>query len=133
MILFGGHLVGHWSKLQNSPAPSSGEAELNAASKGLSEVLSIRHLLEQMNRRVEILHYLDASAAKGTLLRKGAGKIKHLEVRQLWCQHVVEKFDIKVVKIPRRVNLADNLTHAMSGRSMELFHDAVRVSLIVEP
>ena len=133
MILFGGHLVGRWSKLQNSPAPSSGEAELNAASKGLSEVLSIRHLLEQMNMKVEIVHYLDASAAKGTLLRKGAGKIKHLEVRQLWCQHVVETFDIKVVKIPRRVNLADNLTHAMSGRSMELLHDAVKVCLMVEP
>ena len=114
MILVGGHLVGHWSKLQNSPAPSSGEAELNAASKGLSEVLSIRHLLEQMNRRVEILHYLDASAAKGTLLRQGAGKIKRLEVRQLWCQHVVDKYGIQVIKIPRRVNLADNLTHAMS-------------------
>ena len=106
---------------------------MNAASKGLSEVLSIRHLLEQMDIRVEIVHYLDASAAKGTLLRKGAGKIKHLEVRQLWCQHVVDKYAIKVVKIPRRINLADNLTHAMSGRSMELFHEAVKVIVEGEP
>ena len=83
IILHGGHLIGHWSKLQSSPAPSSGEAELNACSKGLSEVLGIRHFLSQIGIEAHIRHYIDASAAKGTLLRKGAGKIKHLEVRQL--------------------------------------------------
>ena len=46
--------------------------------------------------------YLDASATKGTMLRKGAGKIKHLEVRQLWCQAMVEKYNIEVLKIRRK-------------------------------
>ena len=91
VILHGGHLVGHWSKLQSSPAPSSGEAELNAGSKGLSETLGIRHFLEQIGVTARVSHFIDASAAKGTMMRKGAGKIKHLEVRQLWCQYAVEK------------------------------------------
>ena len=64
VIFHGSHLVGHWSKLQSGPAPSSGEAELNAGAKGLSEVLSIRHLLCQLGMDAVITHYIDASAAK---------------------------------------------------------------------
>ena len=129
MIFHGGHLVGHWSKIQNGPAPSSGEAELNAGSKGLSEVLGIRHFLEQVGINTSIIQYLDASAAKGTMLRKGAGKIKHLEVRQLWCQYAVERYGVKVVKIPRKLNLADTLTHPVGSKDMRLFYEAVGCEL----
>ena len=133
VILYGGHLVSHWSKLQGSPAPSSGEAELNAGSKGLSEMLGIRHLLDQMGVDVGMTHYLDASAAKGTILRRGAGKIKHLEVRQRWCQHAVDRYCIKIVKIPRKQNLADTLTHGVNSRGLQLFHEAVGVWIGNEP
>ena len=80
--MYGGHLIGHWSKLQGSPAPSSGEAELNASFKGIPDALSIRHFLDQIGIPVRTKLYIDASAAKGTLMRRGAGKKKHLEVRQ---------------------------------------------------
>ena len=133
VIMHGGHLIGHWSKLQNSPAPSSGEAELNAGSKGLSEMLGVRHLLVQLGMIVRMKHYLDASAAKGTMMRRGAGKIKHLEVRQLWCQHAVSKYDIEIVKIPRAQNLADNLTHPVGRRNLELFLEAIGVDIRGEP
>ena len=122
-------MVGHRSKLQNSPSPSSGEAELNAATKGKSEVLGIRHFLEQVGVTVRMRHFIDASAAKGTLLRKGAGKIKHLEVRQLWGQYAVEKYGTVVIKIPRRVNLADTLIHPVGRRHWTSFHDSVNVEL----
>ena len=133
ILLHGTHLMGHWSKIQASPAPSSGEAELNAASKGISELLSVRHLLNEMNVLVKMTHYVDASAAKGTTLRKGAGRIKHLEVRQLWCQAMVEKYCVEVLKIPRKQNLADVLTHAAPRRCWELFHDAVNIWTSTEP
>ena len=127
VIIYGGHLVGHWSKLQASPAPSSGEAELNAATKGLSEVIGVKNSLEQIGIAVNLHHYVDASAAKGTMLRQGAGKIKHLEARQLWCQVAVERHRGEVIKIPRKINLADNLTHPVGRRDLGLFHDAVGV------
>ena len=133
VILYGGHLIGHWSKLQNSPAPSSGEAELNASSKAISEALSIRHFLEQMGISVRIKLYLDASAAKGTLLRRGAGKIKHLEIRQLWCQHAIERYDIEVLKIVRKLNLADSLTHVIGKRELSLFLEATGIKRKEEP
>ena len=125
VIFHGDPLIGHWSKIQHGPAPSSGEAELNAGSKGLPEVLSIRHFLEQVGIKTYVIHYLDASAAKGTMLRRGAGKIKHLEVRQLWCQHAVERYGVKVVKIPQKGNLADTLTRPVGKKDMRLFYEAV--------
>ena len=133
VLMHGTHLIGHWSKLQGTPAPSSGDSELTAASKGISEVLGVRHLLVQLDIPVQITQYIDASAAKGTLLRKGAGKIKHLEVKQVWCQAMVEKYFLEVLKIPRKQNLADVLTHPVPRRCMELFHDATSVYISTEP
>ena len=89
--------------------------------------------MQQMEVPVLMKQYLDASATKGTMLRKGAGKIKHLEVRQLWCQAMVEKYNIEVLKIPRKMNLADALTHAVPRRSMDLFLEAVNVYISTEP
>ncbi len=76
-------------------------------------------------------HYVDASSAKGTILRKGAGKIKHLEVRQLWCQWAVERYDIEVRKIPRKANIADCLTHAIKERELRNFLGAVGVRRVL--
>ena len=77
--------------------------------------------------------HLDASAAKGTLLRRGAGRIKHLEIRQLWCQHAVERYNIEVAKIPRKLNLADSLTHVIGRRELALFHEAAGIRVVEEP
>ena len=81
--------------------------------------------LEQLRIGVKLRHYVDASAAKGTMLRQGAGKTKQLEVRQLGCQYAVERHQVEVIKIPRKQNLADNLTHPVCKRDLSLFHEAI--------
>ena len=91
--------------------------------------MGIRHFLEQVGVTARVSHFIDASAAKGTMMRKGAGKIKHLEVRQLWCQYAVEKYWIVVTKIARKQNLADILTHPVGRRQWLLFHEAVDIEL----
>ena len=88
-------------------------------------MLGVKHFLEQLNVNVKLVHYLDASAAKGVLMRKGSGKVKHLEVRQLWGQHMVERYKVDVRKIPRKQDLADNFTHAIGRQGMELFYESV--------
>ena len=88
-------------------------------------MLGVRHLLEQLNVNPGLVHYLDASAAKGVILRKGPGKVKHLEVRQLWGQHMVERYKVDVRKIPRKQNVADGLTHAIGRQGLELFNESV--------
>ena len=39
----------------------------------------------------------------------------------------MEKYGIEVVKIPRKINLADNLTHPVNRRELNLFHEAIHV------
>ena len=96
-------------------------------------MLGIRHFLEQIGIRTSIAHYIDASAAKGTMLSRGAGKVKRLEVRQLWCQHAVERYGIRVIKIPRKINLADTLTHPVNKKELRLFYDAIGCDIRPEP
>ena len=52
---------------------------------------------------------LDASAARGILLRNGSGKLKHLGVKELWGQQTVRTNSIEVTKITRSINVADTL------------------------
>ena len=52
----------------------------------------------------------DSSAAKGTASRRGIGKIRHLDIDDLWLQDEVAKGVIKVFKIDGTRNIADALT-----------------------
>ena len=53
----------------------------------------------------------DSSANDGILKRSGAGKVKHLSVRQLWLQEKVGEVVLWHEKIPRAINVADAMTH----------------------
>ena len=120
-VQLNGQTIAHWSKLQSNVALSSGEAELNAAVKGLSEVIGAFELLKEMtHEEVQVELLTDASACKGMLLRHGVGKVKHLSTKQLWSQGAVEAYGIVVKKIPRLQNGADCLTHLISAAEIEM-------------
>ena len=53
----------------------------------------------------------DSSAMKGTLSRKGSGKVKHLETRQLWLQEETASGNVVLLKFRRVLNPADALAH----------------------
>ena len=113
-ILHGNHLISHWSKLQGNIALSSGEAELNAAVKGVSEVIGVQEMCKEFGFDLGVSIGTDASVCKSILLRHGSGRIKHLTTKQLWVQGAIEANGYKVCKIPRDVNSADLMTHACS-------------------
>ena len=52
----------------------------------------------------------DSSAAKGMASRKGLGKVRHVEVNQLWVQQKVGAGEIELRKVEGANNLADALT-----------------------
>ena len=110
-IFHGAHLVQHWSRTQSTIALSSAEAELNAILKMGQEMLGIRELLKEMGVHKELVINCDSSAVKGILSRRGSGKVKHLEVRQLWLQERIGRKEIALEKIPRSQNIGDALTH----------------------
>ena len=56
----------------------------------------------------------DSTAARGIIQRSCSGRIKHLQVKQLWVQERETKRDLHVAKFPREKNVADLLTHHFS-------------------
>ena len=89
--------------------------------KAACEGLSLQYLIKEVGLEAGLHLVGDSSASHGTLQRQGAGRIKHLQTRQLWLQEKVHESAITIEKVPREVNWADLLTHAWSPASMELF------------
>ena len=110
-VMYGSCLVAHWSRIQVSVALSSAEAELNAAVKAACEAFGMKQLCGHLGMPVTIKMCSDSPAMKGTLSRKGSGKVKHLETRQLWLQEHIASGNVVLLKVQRDLNPADDLTH----------------------
>ena len=88
--------------------------------KGASVSLGIKALSEDLGRQYEgpIEIKTDASAAIGIANRIGVGKVRHIEVNQLWLQDKVNKKEIKITKVKGEENLADALTKPPEQRGL---------------
>ena len=111
IIMSGSHVIHHWSSTQATTALSSAEAELNAIVKASVEAIGIKDLAMDWNIEKEVHVMTDSSAANGICHRRGCGKLKHVETRQLWTQELVMSKKISCKKVPREKNPADTLTH----------------------
>ena len=129
-MYLGGHVIAHWCRLQPRVALSSGEAELYSGVRGISEGLGVVHMLRE--RRGEQWgknsHEVDASACCGILLRKGAGGLKHLSVKDLWVQDAIREHGIIAHKIPREFNSADALASTNSPGDLEKHLSRIGIS-----
>ena len=112
--MWGKHLIKSWSSTQTVVALSSGEAEYYGMVKGASVALGLQAVLSDFDVHCGIVLKSDASAAIAIASRRGLGKVRHIEVRQLWLQDKVRKGDIKVVKVGTHENIADALTKYVS-------------------
>ena len=97
--MFGSHCNKTHSQTQETIALSSGESEfywtVNAAAIGLG----VKGLMEDLGPEVEGQVNTDSSAAQSMTARKGAGRARHTEVRELWVQDRVAKGELKIVKV----------------------------------
>jgi len=115
VITIGNHVIKSWSNTQSVIALSSGEAEYYGMVKGASMALGIRSMLADLGVTLQIRLRTDASAAKGIATRRGLGKVRHIEVNQLWLQDKVNSGEIQVMKVKGEGNLADALTKPLEG------------------
>ena len=114
-----GVLLESASKTQSIPALSSGEAELISMSDDGKEGRFLQQILEEIEgHEVPILLYCDSSAAIGSAKRMGVGKIRHLELRELWIQEQVAQKKLQVEKIQSSDNDADILTKQIKGQQL---------------
>ena len=104
VIMHGSYLLLHYSQTQAGVALSSAEAELNAALKMGCEILEMSQFCSEFGYTMETTSNGDSSAVKGILARRGCGKVKHLEVKQLWLQEQVRSGKVEFQKISRKNN-----------------------------
>ena len=118
--MLGEHLIKCWSINQPVIALSSGEAEYYAMAKGGSIGLGLKGMLADFGINGSIEIKIDSSAAKGISSRRGLGKVRHIELCELWLQEKVAEGKITVTKISGSENISDCLTKAASRESIAL-------------
>ena len=107
--MIGEHLIKSWSVTQGVIALSSGEAEYYGIVKGSSVGMGVQSVTGDLNIKYKLRVITDSSAAKGIASRRGLGKVRHIEVNQLWVQEKVAEGAIELHKIQGETNLADSL------------------------
>ncbi len=92
--MFGSHCLKTYSSTQDRVVLSSGEAELygivRAGSHGLGMVGLCRDLVLKASLRINTGS--DAATSIGS--RRGVGKVRRLDVRELWLQEPVNRGDL---------------------------------------
>ena len=114
VITTGGGTLKTWSNRQGSVALSSGEAEYYAVVKACGELLGVKSVAHDLGWEMRITVFVDSTAAKGVASRVGIGKVRHLEVRFLWLQELVQLREVRVLKVRGDANPADVLTKPRS-------------------
>ena len=76
----------------------------------------MKNIYEEIGLEVDFELLTDSSAAKGMIMRQGAGRVTHLDIKSLWIQEKEGQGDLKVLKIPRLENVSDLLTHHWSDQ-----------------
>ena len=61
----------------------------------------------------------DSSAAKSFVSRRGLGRMRHLEIRDLWLQKEVAEGKVVVFKTPGLDNPADLMTKVLSAPDIQ--------------
>ena len=108
--MIGGHFIKGWSRTQNHVTMSSAEAELVALVKCSAELLGVRSMLRDFGVETSGVVYADSSAALAIAKRKGAGKLRHINVSSLWVQEKQDRKDLEYRKVLGTDNPADMMT-----------------------
>ena len=82
--------------------------------------MRLQAVLKDFNVDCVIVSKSCASAAVAIANRRGLGKVRHIEVCQLWLQDKVRRGDIKIMKVGTHENVADALTKCISFDGMHM-------------
>ena len=119
VVYYGNHCVKTYSSTQATIALSSAEAEYYALVKAGSVALGPKAMYCDLGAPVKVINlFTDASGAKGIALRRGLGKLRHVDVHLLWLQHQVNAGVFKINKVEGKSNPADLMTKYLVQETM---------------
>ena len=107
VVCHGLHMIKMISATQRVLALSSGESEYYALVRCAALTLGLVNMCRDLGRVLSAALGCDSSAAIGVAGRRGAGKIRHIEVATLWLQHHVTSKALKLFKEKGTENVAD--------------------------
>ena len=117
-----------WSKDQSTIATSSGEAELYALNKAASEAMGIQSIATDLGIKTSITLEVDALATMGIISRSGIGKMRHLEVNELWLQEAIKRKKFDIVKVNGADNAADIATKHIPAETLEKHIEELKIT-----
>ena len=121
LVMIGIHTLIHWCRGQAVIAISSGEAEFYSLVTLIAETCGLRSLAKDWNLNYRLAANVDATAAIGSVSRRGLGKAKHIDTIFLWVQEKVDQLKIVLKKQDTKDMLADMLTKFLSKPEIDKF------------
>ena len=125
-MMIGEHWIKSWSKTQQCITLSSAEAELVAMSRAASETLGLASLAQDFGISLKGHILADSSSALAVVPRRGAGKLRHINISHLWLQELEKRAEdpVKFSKVDGTNNPADALTKYLDRQKVELYIQA---------
>ena len=120
--MLGEHCIKTWSATQQAYALSSAEAELYGLVEAVTRGKGLVTLASELgfgDLSVVLKLGTDSSAAKSFVCRRGLGRMRHLQIRDLWLQKEVAEGNIEVNKVLRESNPADLMTKVLTIKEIE--------------
>ena len=100
---------------QTALSLSSCEAEFYAASACAGELLGLAELFKELHYKISVRLEMDSDSARHILQRRGAGGLKHIEIRYLSIQQWIREKRLSVSRVDTKNNTADLFTKHLDG------------------
>jgi hypothetical protein len=124
LFMLGGCRQGGYARGQDVLATSSGMAEFFGAGSLMNEGIGICQVYKELGHELSFVIRLDSSAAIGMCQRRGAGKIRHLDIRYLHAQDCLRDGRVTAIeKVAGELNIADIGTKVLAKDRLEYLID----------
>jgi hypothetical protein len=120
---------------QGAYALSSAEAEFYAMIEGATRAKGLLTLARECGFKGLAQQFClstDSSAAKSFVSRRGLGRMRHIEIRDLWLQKEVRDSKIRILKVPGEENPADLMTKILSKSDIRLRLEKMNLEMIAD-
>ncbi len=82
--------------------------------------IGIKSMCKVMGLEVEVQVNTDSSAARSISSRRGAGRVRHVEVRKSWALERARRGEFPVITAHGEDNIADGLTKHVERSKMDM-------------
>ena len=103
---------------------------MHGITKGMSHAIGMQSLCRDLGWQCKIRVHSDATAAIGIARRRGMGRIRHLDVMDLWVQEKFTTGATKIDKVLGAENPADILTKHVERKILEMALQKMGMSIL---